>query len=297
MFRLKTGYFIAGFTTGLLLLLNFLSSLPDGKLHIVVCNVGQGDAAYVRFPDGRDMVIDGGPNDKVLECLGKHMPFWDRSLDIVVLTHPQKDHMSGLISVVERFTVKHVLRSDLPSNTEESQRLQDVLGKRKVAGRFVAAGERIDIGSVSLSVVWPSTEQIASLKAQGGSGNPTVLGASTTDLNDGSLVFWLRYGSFDALFTGDADTRVEGNYVNTKLADGVVELLKVPHHGSKTGMTKAFADRLRPQISVISVGRNTYGHPTRETLEMLASVGSRVLRTDKEGDIEIVSDGKAWEVR
>ena len=101
MFKLRVGYVISGIVTGLILLFSFIATLPDGKLHIVFCDIGQGDAAYVRFPDGRDMLIDGGPNDKVLNCLGKHMPFWDRRINLVVLTHPQKDHMQGLNPVLE----------------------------------------------------------------------------------------------------------------------------------------------------------------------------------------------------
>ncbi len=297
MFSLRVGYFIGGFITGLVLLINFLGSLPDGKLHIVFCNVGQGDAAYVRFPDGRDMVIDGGPSDAVLECLGKHMPFWDRSLDIVLLSHPQKDHMQGITAILTRFTVGYFLRSELPVSSEGAKELERVVGERKVNVRFVTAGERVNIGRVLLSVVWPSQEQVTRMNDQVALGDGSVLGTSTVDVNDGSVVFWLRYGDFDALFPGDADSRVEKNYIGYKRADDGVELLKVPHHGSKTGMTKAFADGLRPEISVISVGRNTYGHPTQEALDMLANVGSRVLRTDKEGDIEVVSDGSAWEVR
>jgi len=135
----------------------------------------------------------------------------------------------------------------------------------------------------------------SSLSTIGSLGN--VLGTtSDANLNDGSLVFFLRYGSFDALLPGDADQHVENYYTGDTLADGVVELLKVPHHGSKTGMTQAFVDWVNPVISVISVGKNSYGHPSAEAINMLQSIGSRILRTDKEGDIEVVSDGKSWRV-
>src|SRR3989344_728069 len=101
MFKLRYGYLISGIITGSILIFSFFGSFPDGKLHIVFCDVGQGDAAYVRFPDGQDMVVDGGPNDNVLGCLGKYMPFWDRHIDLVMLSNPQKDHLQGLISVLE----------------------------------------------------------------------------------------------------------------------------------------------------------------------------------------------------
>src|SRR3972149_6329793 len=105
MFNKK--YFLFGFLIGFILLTSYFFSLPDGKLHIIFCDVGQGDAAYIRTPNNQDMLIDGGPDDKVLSCLGRHMPFYDRTIDVVVLTHPQKDHLQGLISVVERYTVKY----------------------------------------------------------------------------------------------------------------------------------------------------------------------------------------------
>lgn len=291
MFRLRIGYSITGITTGLFLLISFLWSLPDGKLHLVFCDVGQGDAVYIRFPDGRDMVVDGGPNNKVMDCLGRHMPFWDRHIDLVLMTHPQKDHMQGLITVFERYRVDHFVRSDIDNTTEGYKTLQDVVQAKKIPVRFVTTPEKIAIGTTTLSMLWPNQEQIAK------AAEPTnVLGATIGDLNDYSIVFFLRYGNFDALFTGDADSRVEANYTGIRLADESLELLKVPHHGSKTGMTKEFVAWLRPKISVISVGNNSYGHPSSQALELLKEVGSKIIRTDEEGDIEVISDGMNWSI-
>ncbi len=285
MFKLRIGYLVVGITTGLILLLGFFWSLPDGKLHIVFCDVGQGDAAYIRFPDGRDMLVDGGPDDKVLGCLGRHMPFWDRHINIVALTHPQKDHMQGLITVLGRYGTDYFVRSDIANSTDGYATLMDVVGRRGIKQKFVTAGEAIAVGSTTLSVLWPSGDQIAN-----------VLGATTSNLNDGSVVFLLRYGSFDALFPGDADIRVESGWKNMQLADDTLEVLKFPHHGSKTGMTENFLQTLRPKLSVISVGRNNYGHPSEAALATLAKLGIQVKRTDKEGDIEMMSDGRSWSV-
>jgi competence protein ComEC len=234
------------------------------------------------------MLVDGGPNDTVLQCLGRHMPFWDREINMVVNTHPQNDHLKGLISVLDRYKVDYVVRSDVASLSDVYAQFSDAIKTHHVPQRLVTRGERISIGLTSLSVIWPSENQIA--RMQPGTG---VLGASTdAGLNDGSLVFFLRYGSFDALFPGDADAHVEGQYTGDQLADGQIELLKVPHHGSKTGMTLAFVDWVKPALSVISVGKNSYGHPSAEAIDMLQNVGSEILRTDQKGDIEIVSDGK-----
>jgi len=303
--KLRIGYLISGITCGFILLLTFIWTQPDGKLHIVFCDVGQGDAAYVRFADGRDMLIDGGPdNGRVLTCLGRHMPFWDKHINIVAMSHPQADHMGGLKSIFERFTVDYFIRSDIVNPTEGYQKLMDEVVQKHVPVKFVTRGDTVAIGTTSLSVMWPSQEQITLMKLREspavaqGNGIATVLGVKTDpQLNDGSLVIALRYGSFDAVFPGDADSHVEAKYDQLQVFSDPVELLKVPHHGSKTGMTLAFVDWLKPRLAVISVGKNSYGHPSKEAVDMLQNIGSKVMRTDKEGDIEIISDGREWKIR
>jgi competence protein ComEC len=298
--KLRTGYLISGVITGLILLITFIWSQPDGKLRIVFCNVGQGDAAYIRFPDGRDMLVDGGPdNGRVLTCLGRHMPFWDRRIDIVVLSHPQADHMGGLPEVFRRFSVGYVVRSDVSNDTEGYKSLTDIITSKRIPVRFLTQGDRIDVGAASLLTLWPSQEQIAKAAVSKGSDvskGSSVLGVSTGQLNDYSLVLVLKYGSFDAVFPGDADSHVEAKYDQLQVYTYPVEVLKVPHHGSKTGMIPAFTDWLKPKVAVISVGKNTYGHPSKEAVNMLQSVGSTVLRTDEKGDITVITDGKDWKV-
>jgi competence protein ComEC len=304
MGNLKIGYFITAITTGLVLLFSFLQSLPDGTLHMYACSVGQGDGMYVRLPDGKDMVIDGGPNESIINCLGKYMPFWDRHIDMVIMTHPQKDHLQGLIAVMDRYRVDYFIRSRVDNPTEGYKTLLSKVARNKTHTKFMVAGDRVTIGSIELSFLWPTQEQIA--KGNGAPLATAVLGATADtnikdeapvgDLNDYSLVFWLRYGSFDALFTGDADTRVESGYVASALADKTVELLKVPHHGSRTGMNEAFIQWIKPAISIISVGKNTYGHPSRDAINILTSVSSQIYRTDKDGDIEVVTDGQGMQV-
>lgn len=298
--KLRIGYLISGIATGLILLAGFVQTIPDGNLHIVFCNVGQGDAAYIRFADGRDMLIDGGPDNKVIDCLGRHMPFWDRSLDLVVLTHPQKDHMQGLIEVLRRFHVDYLARSDVAHTSEGYAQFMAVVQSRKVKVQFLERGERVGIGGARISVLWPSPEQVAraassNLAIEEGATN--VLGAAVGDLNDFSVVFHLQYGIFDAIFTGDADTRVEGQYRGSALAADAIEVLKVPHHGSRTGMSGAYLDWIAPRLAVISVGKNNYGHPAPEILHLLSSRNIPTKRTDTGGDIEIVSDGTGWTVR
>lgn len=124
-----------------------------------------------------------------------------------------------------------------------------------------------------------------------------MLGASDVGYNDICQVVSLRYGTFDVLFTGDADTRVEPNYEGQTITPDGIEILKVPHHGSKTGMDEAFLSWVHPKIAVISVGRkNSYGHPTQEILNLLSAHNVNVFRTDKNGDVVVESDGKEYKV-
>lgn len=299
MFKLRYGYFIAGILTGLVVLFQFVGTLTDRNLKIVHCDVGQGDASYIRFPDGRDMVVDGGPNDAILSCLSKYMPFWDRHIDIVLMTHPQKDHMQGLLTVLDRYDVGYFIRSDIVNTSEGFATLLSIVEKKKIPVKFVTIGDHITIGNVNLAILWPSADQIVRMKPSVASqtGSKNVLGVSTGDLNDGSIVFWLRYGTFDEIFTGDADTHVEKNYLGTPLSTDGIEVLKVPHHGSKTGMSEAYLSWLNPKLGVISVGKNSYGHPSDVIVSMLERFGVSLKRTDHGGDIEIVSDGKEWRVK
>lgn len=296
--KLSIGYLISGIATGLILLFSFIWTQPDGKLVLVFCDVDQGDGAYVRFPDGRDMVVDGGPNDRIIDCLGRHMPFWDRHIDMVVMTHPQKDHMHGLIAVFERYEVDYFVRSDVTHTTEGYANLMATVRRKNIPEKYMTRGEKIVVDDTSLSFLWPTFEQVskgqkASLAAAGSS---DVLGDAAGDLNDYSLVFVLRFGSFDVLFTGDADTRVEKYYIRSALADEQVEVLKVPHHGSRTGMTEGFVSWLDPELSIISLGKNSYGHPAKEIVDIIQKSGSKLMRTDERGDITVISDGKNWMV-
>ena len=235
-----------------LLLAWVIGQAPDGKLHLVFCDVGQGDAALV-IKGSFQMLIDTGPkNGGVVACLGRQIPFWDRRIEVFVNSHPQADHIGALAEVEKRYRI----------------------GKKWLAG---VAGDRIRYGDLDFDILWPAVSD-------------RVLGAST-DLNQLSVVVELNYGKFRALFSGDLGTAEE-----KVLADSgrltAVDVLKVAHHGSKYSSAAEFLSAVRPKLAVISVGKNNYGHPTAEALARLAEVGARIWRTDKQGELEIVTDGK-----
>ena len=293
-------HFFIGTLFGVVLLITYLFSLPDGKLHIVFCDVGQGDAAYIRAPDGSDMLIDGGPNDEVLTCLGRHMPFFDRTIDLVVLSHPQKDHMQGLISVLDRYNVTYFVTPPVGNESEGFRKLEQEIKKRGIAVRNLYQGDQFSLDKVLVRVLWPERNWAAEKTGENSSlvsagSNVLGLSAGSEDLNSFSGYYHVTFGDFDALFTGDGDIKIQPEIMAAiQLPD--VELLKFPHHGSKTGIMEEFLDKVNPEAAVISVGKNPWGHPTKEALGLLEKENVRVFRTDLTGDVEVVSDGNSWTV-
>lgn len=296
--------FLFGAFLGIGMLLGIIRFLPDGRLHVVFCDVGQGDAIYIRFPNNADMLVDGGPDNKVLTCLGRHMPFYDRTLDLVFMTHPQKDHLQGLIEVLRRYEIKNFLTIPLANTTESYHSLVRLLRTKALSMRYPNTGDRLKVGEADISVLWPEKNWLAEelkinpqLLANKTTG-PNVLGFATDrDLNLFCLYLHLQYGEFDLLLTGDGDQNTQMQMTKLgldKLLAQATEVLKVPHHGSRTGMTEEFLNRVRPQLSIIEVGKNSYGHPNPGTVKSLESWG-KVLRTDTSGDIEIIATKNSWE--
>ncbi len=260
----------------------FVFSFPDNKLHLVFCDVGQGDAVLITKGSGQ-ILIDGGPNDKVLTCLSENMPFWDKKIEIVALTHPEADHLSGLLAVLDKYEVDFFLTG--PEGNETAGYVA-LISKLKAQGsrltlRNPYAGEKMKLGEITLESLWPEREWVASRI----SNSERVLGASTRGhLNDFSLVFLLSFRDKKVLLMGDADSQVQKNIVlgSTNLP---IDILKFPHHGSKTGMTEEFLGAISPKEAVISVGKNSYGHPTQEALNLLKEFNVIIRRTDLEGEI------------
>ena len=289
--------FLLGLLFGAILLFVYVTSRPDGKLHLVFCDVGQGDAIFIKTPDNLDLLVDGGPDESVLHCLGENMPFYDRTIDIVVLTHPENDHLKGLLSVIDRYNVKYFVSVPAGSNYEDFRQLQKKIEIKGIQVKNLYLGDYFMLGQVRFNVLWPErkwlAEQLGKSLPPTGSSNILGISAEGENLNDFSVVLHLSDGGFDTLLTGDGDSRIQSDIARTvQLPD--IEILKFPHHGSKTGVTREFLDRLKPELTVISVGKNPWGHPTREALDMLESVKSRVARTDRDGEIEIVTDGTSW---
>lgn len=267
----------------LILIIFVFFQFNDSRLHLVVCNVGQGDAIFIRTPRQADILIDGGPDKKVLDCLSRHMPFWDRSLDLVIMTHPDADHSTGLIDVIQRYHVSNFYTEAVPGRTDVYKLLKLVLADKNLSARYLHSGKVLNEGSgFRIKTLWPSTGAIES----------TDQNRANLRLNELSVIELISYGNFRALLTGDA-----GSGVMDQIAEEArsINVLKVPHHGSKTGISNYFLDQTSPNLAVISVGaKNSYGHPNPISLNLLKKHKVKVLRTDQVGDVEIISDGKIW---
>ena len=253
---------------------------PDGRFHLWVFDVGQGDAIFIQTPDRHQILLDGGPDDRVLVELGKHMPFWDRSIDLVILSHPHTDHLTGLIDVARRYQIGQVWMSGALHTTPEFASWLAVLADRHISNLPVWAGKTIDLDTAHLEVIYPLSDQTA---------------VRPTNQHDATVVVKLTTADdHAALLTGDLETEQEAKIVAADCPDQVrpcaklhANLLKVPHHGSKTGLEPDFLAAIAPQDAIISCGqRNPYGHPHALTLERLVAAHIPIWRTDTEGTIE-----------
>ncbi len=255
-------------------------SRPDGRLHVSFLDVGQGDAIFVVTPGGRQALIDGGADPKrLLNHLGDRVPFWDDSLDLVVLTHPHEDHVAGLVEALDRYDVDLALERRFHFPSPDYALWQSVLADREVQVLQALEGQRILLGNgVLLEVIYPPDK---------------LLEGTTSDVNNASIVMRLTYGETSFLLTGDVHWDAESYILNRSLSIQS-DVLKVPHQGSNTSSSDAFVREVAPWAAVISVGAdNAFGHPHPETMDTLRAAlpDDRILTTALNGTVQFTSDG------
>ncbi len=281
---------------GLLFLL--ASQWPDQRLHLIVCNVGQGDA--ILLTQGFSQVlIDGGPDDKVLGCLSRHLPFWDRRVELVLLTHPESDHLTGLVDVLRRYRVRYFGLNNFGKQTPAFRRLARTLNDHKIRTFQPRQGMKIRVGLMYFDVIWPDQiaikeRQVILDNKQKWQGFP-VIKDSDFNANDYSLTVRLAFGRFSALLTGDLSRESSLPLIwRRQLPQALV--LKVPHHGSRNDNPPELYQTVRPRLAAISVGKNNYGQPAPQLLRFLDGRGIYYWRTDRDGELELVSDGRRWSI-
>jgi len=250
----------------------------ENYLMVAFLDVGQGDAIFIEAPNGNQILIDAGPNRKVLEELGKIMPFYDRSINMVIVTHPDNDHIGGLPSVLENYKIDKIIKSDRKSDTPNFQASEKIIEETKI--------EKI-LGKRGLKIILDNKKEIY-LKIL----LPDKKSNEWND-NDFSLVTQLIYGKNKFLMTGDISQSIENylTYIDSDELDS--DVLKIGHHGSKTSTSELFIEKVSPEYSIISVEKdNNYGHPHQETLDTLNKFKTKILSTAEEGVIIFKSNGE-----
>lgn len=271
---------------GLLLLNVFIfagfpvSSAPK-DLKVVFLDIGQGDSIFIESPSGLQMLIDAGQNKKVLEELSKVMSFDDRSIDVVLATHPDADHIGGIPFVFEQFDIDTYISTTNTSETATFKRVEDSVSDEEGVVRLRAKrGMFFDLGAgVIVTVLFPDRD------------------VANEDSNDSSIIVLLSYGEIEFLLTGDSPQSVENYLVGLDGEALEAEILKLGHHGSKTSTSKLFLDAVTPKYAVISAGvDNRYGHPHKEVVDLVAGQDITIRSTAENGAITFLSDGVGvWE--
>jgi len=258
-------------------------SQPDEKLNIYFFDVGQGDAELIQKANWQ-ILVDGGPDDIVIERISNVMPIDDRKIETIIITHPHADHITGLIEVINRYEIEKIILTKVGYESATYKSLLELIDKKKIKTITPKIGDveyLFDQGKITY--LWPGEE----------------VSRFENNLNNSSIVFRFDYGDFNCIFSGDAEieswTEIFKKQKNN-LPD--IDVIKIPHHGSRTGLNENMTNIMRPNIAIISLGlNNKYGFPHQEILDILAKNKTRVYRTDQEKTINIRTDGKNYEIK
>lgn len=249
----------------------------SGVLTLAILDVGQGDALYIESPVGIQVLVDAGPDGSVLRALPDVMPALDRSLDAVIATHPDADHIGGFVDVIERYGIGVYIMSGIPKETKTAERLEAAVEERRIPRIVARRGMVLELGGgAALEVLYPDYD--VSVLPEG-------------KANEGGIVTRLRFGESAALLMADVGKGVEARLLVLEGEALESDVLKVGHHGSRYSSDEAFVTAVSPETAVISVGKNSYGHPTAQALGVVGRVGALLLRTDEDGTIICRSSG------
>lgn len=282
-FRKNLIYLIGGLLVISATLLFFSLVFPSQKiatpesLKIIFLDVGQGDAILLKTSAGQNILIDGGPDKGIIYKLDQYIPFYQRKIDLMILTHPDPDHLNGLIEVLKRYQVRSFIFNGVNDESIDYQQFLQKLDELKISKEVVWQGKKINLIGGYLDFLFPGQ---------------SLVGQNLKDDNEGSLVFKLIFGQKKILFVGDATQKVEEQLLKEGV-DISADILKVGHHGSKSSTGMDFLIKVKPTYAIICVGKdNKYGHPNLRVLKNLENIEAQILRTDQLGDIIFETDGK-----
>ena len=251
---------------------------PNKNMTVAFLNVGQGDSIYIETPSHRQVIVDGGPNASLLSEIGKLMPWYDRTIDVLMISSPDIDHYGGFIDLLQRYDVGLVIEPGTSGGSASYKTLESLIAKKKIKKIIARRGQSIDFGDgVHFDVFFPDRD-VAKLAT-----------------NDSSIIGQLVYGSTTVMFTGDAPKNTEDYVALLDSGRAKSDILKAGHHGSRTSASLDFISAVAPTYAVISAGlNNSYGHPHKETLDLFKKFKIETLITFNLGTIIFKSDGKGW---
>ena len=261
----------------------FQSIKSDNFLKVYFLDIGQGDSILIETPNRTQILIDAGPNNKVISELSEIIPFFDKTIDIIIPTHSDLDHVGGFPEILRRYEIKNYFDSGFVDDDNLNKEIKTLIEKEKnINVKKINRGEKIILdqeNDISFEVLWPSTDY------------------KTSDNNDRSIILRLDYGKTSFLFTGDASSKIEKIIIENSTGTDIlnVDILKAGHHGSKTSSGLDFLEKVSPELTIISAGKdNKFGHPNKEVIENLQKINSEIKNTADNGRILIKSDGEKY---
>jgi competence protein ComEC len=252
--------------------ISFISSWPKDKVQYIQCDVKQGDAVLIqkRFAQ---VVYDTGDGDHIFECLERYMPFFDRTINLIIISHEDKDHRGSLSEIMKRYQVKYLIWNGKKGNF--SDEIDKYLTEEEgLVVKSVKDISKVELSGIDISFIWPTDYK----------------NLEEMEDNESSVVVKVDYQDFEILLTGDISEEIEKELVNGD-NDLKADVIKISHHGSKKSSNNEFLTEVGATIATIGVGKNSYGHPNKEVIERLGNLGAQVWRTDEVGDIVLESDG------
>lgn len=268
--------------------ITFIFSITQtDKLKVVFFDIGQGDAIFIETPSKKKVLIDGGPNNLILEKLSSELSFFDKKIDMIIATHPDSDHITGLIPTLNKYEVENIVTQRMSGITSTFGDLEEKINKETYNEKesqkiFAKSGDTIDFqDGVTAKILWPS-ENFISKKG---------------DTNSSSVTLELIYKDMKFLLTGDLPKEEESRIINSSLSKNIT-VYKAGHHGSNTSSGETLLTYIKPEYSIISAGKdNRYGHPSGEALERLKKYSKEIISTIDHGNITFVTDGKVISVK
>ncbi|MFH1855033.1 MAG: MBL fold metallo-hydrolase [bacterium] len=255
---------------------NATADIKEGSARISFLDVGQGDSALINLPNSKQILIDTGEFPVVTQKIASQMPSFDREIEIVFLTHPDSDHVGGFEAVASGYKIDMVYLNTEKGDTKTFKRIKDKIDKEKIPYRVAYAGEDIYLGESLTKVLWPIEN-------------------ATLSENNLSLILLFKIKESRALFTGDIEIEGQNRLLYSGLKDELkADIYKVPHHGSAGALNENFLKAVGAKLAVVSVGKNSYGHPAKIVLDALLGLGMKVFRTDELGTIDFISTENGW---